>query len=227
MVHHLLSGQNINLSFYHERERLSTFFCTLNPLERFHMERERMAGREPESALKRFSPPELQIVNDAVTLSEELVSNFYKMSASQWRRLRYDVKTLADLADDEIVEGPFAQVIRYEAKRKNTALGSGVYDFYKICLQDHAILRVMKAASDLMLLPFTLYIVTHELIHIVRFCRFLQNFDASPEEKMNEELRVHERTHEILRVVQIPGIDAVLRFYREWCRHCEPVDALR
>lgn len=174
-----------------------------------------------------FSPEELRRVNDSVSMAEDLVSDHYKMSASQWQRLRYDVKTLKHLHEDEIVDGPFAQVIRYEAKRDDTALGSAIYDFYKICLQDHAILRAIGQSEGLLLFPFCLYIVTHELIHIVRFCKFLQGFDATEEEKIAEEIRVHQHTREILEPVQIPGKTAVLHFYRRWCGNCEPVDMLR
>lgn len=174
-----------------------------------------------------FSDEQLRIVDDTVSMAEDLVSNYYKMSASQWQRLKYDIKTLQDLHDDEIVHGPFAQVIRYEAKRKDTALGSAAYDFYKICLQDHAILKTLEAHPDLRLFPFCLYIVTHELIHIVRFCRFLQNFDASSDEKTAEEIRVHQYTRDILEKMQIPGKIPVFRFYRHWCRNCDPVDMLR
>ena len=90
--------------------------------------------------LKCFGPDQLEIVNDAVAMAEELVSNNYKMSASQWLGRRYDVKTLEELKPEEIIDGPFAQIIRYKGQRKNTSLGSATYDFYKICLQDHTII---------------------------------------------------------------------------------------
>jgi len=45
-------------------------------------------------------------------MAEELVSEYYKMSASQRLRPKYDVKTLVDLDPAEIVHGPFAQIIR-------------------------------------------------------------------------------------------------------------------
>jgi hypothetical protein len=174
-----------------------------------------------------FSDEELQMVNDTVSTAEELVSDYYKMSASQWQRLKYDIKTLRQLQDDEIVHGPFAQVIRYEAKRKDAALGSAAYDFYKICLQDHAILGAIRQYPELRLSPFCLYIVAHELIHIVRFGRFLQNFDASEDEKMAEEIRVHQNTREILSPLQMPGKKAVFRFYHQWCGNCDPLDMIR
>lgn len=163
-----------------------------------------------------FQDNELILVNNAVAMAEELVSNHYKMTASQWLHPKYDVKTLADLAEDEIVTGPFAQIIRYEGKLKGGVLGSSTYDFYKICIQDHAILAVLKQHPEIALSPFALYVVTHELVHIVRFSRFLQNFNASDMEKLIEERRVHGITHDILDPVKAHGLVSVLDFYGTW-----------
>jgi hypothetical protein len=66
------------------------------------------------------------------------------------------------------------------------------------------------------LFPFILYIVLHELIHIIRFSKFLQNFDASHEEMTAEEMRVHEITRQILSNIRIPGLKQVLKFYDNW-----------
>ena len=166
--------------------------------------------------LKTFSSDQLSIVTNAVAIAEELVSNHYKMSASEWLRPKYDVKTLVDLAPEEIVHGPFAQIVRYEAQHKDASLGSSSYDYYKICLQDHAIHSALAESSQMQLLPFAIYIVTHELIHIVRFSKFLQSFDASPEDRMAEEKRVHDKTHALLDKVRIDGISKVLKFYHKW-----------
>ena len=83
------------------------------------------------ASLECFDADQSATVFKAVALAEELVSNAYKMSTSQWLSRRFDVNTLVNLAPDEVVHGPFAQVIRYEGKRKNTPLGSGTYDFIK------------------------------------------------------------------------------------------------
>jgi len=163
-----------------------------------------------------FNGQQIKIVNDAVAMAEELVSNHYKMSANQWLSPRYDVKTLAELNPGETIDGPFAQIIRYRGRRRDTSLGSASYDFYKICLQDHAILSTIETSAGINLFPFALYIVTHELIHIVRFSKFLQHFEASDTERMKEEKRVHQRTHEILQPVQVPGLENVLAFYHDW-----------
>lgn len=170
-----------------------------------------------------FSTDQIITVNNGVAMAEELVSNYYKLSASQWLHRKYDIKTLADLRPEETVQGPFAQIIRYEGKPKDASLGSSAFIFYKICLQDHAILAALRQTPQMRLLPFILYIVTHELIHVVRFSKFLQNFEASPQEMMWEEARVHEITHEILIQVQVAGLKNVLKFYEKWR---QPIDNL-
>lgn len=168
------------------------------------------------ASLRQFHEAQIRIINDAAEMAEELVSNYYKLSATQWLHRKYDIKTLADLNENEIVEGPFAQIVRYEGKRKDTSLGSSAYDFYKICLQDHSIRDVIDQYAKIKLLPFALYIIAHELIHIVRFTQFLQGFDVSSTEKMAEENRVHRTTREILKPVRVSGMTAVLAFYRQW-----------
>jgi hypothetical protein len=166
--------------------------------------------------LQGFDKDELIVVSEAVALAEELTSNAYKMSFAEWHRRRYDIKTLADLSPEEIVYGPFAQIIRYVGRRAQTSLGSSSYDFYKICLQDHSILAALNEVPRLRLFPFSVYIVTHELIHVIRFTKFLQAFDASPENKMEEEGRVHEQTRAILKRTPIHAMEPVFEFYRAW-----------
>ncbi len=163
-----------------------------------------------------FRPDQMPLVAQAVAMAEELVGNHYKLTTSRWQRPRYDVRTFAELDPAERVEGPFAQIIRYHARPKRTELGSAGYDFYKICLQDPAILEALERRPSLQLLPFLLYILVHELIHVVRFSRFQQGFEASAEERLAEERRVHEITHTILRDLRLEGMREVLEFYVDW-----------
>lgn len=163
-----------------------------------------------------FSRQQLNDVNLAAAMAEELVSNHYKMSSNEWLRPKYDIKHLNELHPDEIVNGPYAQIIRYQGQRKGSSLGSGSYDFYKICIQDHTVLSTLEKEPELSLLAFCLYVITHELIHIVRFSKFLQNFEASADEKLAEEKRVHAITHQILSEVPMPELAPVLAYYRQW-----------
>jgi hypothetical protein len=173
--------------------------------------------------LQYFSPHQLEKVTRAVELAEELISNHYKLSTSQLRKLHYDVKTLADLTEEEVVDGHFAQIVKYKRKRKNVLRETEAEDFYRICLQDHSILAALAENPELEFLAFLLYIVCHEMVHVVRFRRFLQQFDASADEKLDEERRVHAKTREILSPLSLHGIDGVLAFYRDW--HTQPPQA--
>ncbi len=85
--------------------------------------------------------------------------------------------------------------------------------FYKICFQKHTILAKIKKSSDLSLLPFSIFIVTHELGHIVRFTKCMQPFVATTHDKMIEALGGHENTDHILGNIQIPRLASVLDFY--------------
>ncbi|MFA5902597.1 MAG: hypothetical protein WC836_01590 [Desulfobacula sp.] len=166
---------------------------------------------------KYFNREELLKVDDAVKISEELVNNFFKMSSGQWLRNRYDIKTAKGLDGCEHVHGPFAQVIKYEAREKEASLGSSSYILYKVCLQDDAILDTIQK-EDLLLEPFLLYILSHELIHIVRFSQYKQRYENKNEADvtLDEERQVHLLTYEILKFLSIPGLAEVCEFYKNW-----------
>lgn len=163
--------------------------------------------------MEQFTAPQIKVINHSVSLAEELVCNFFKMSATQWLRHRYDVKTYSELTHHEKVDGPFAQIVRYACQKEGDSLCSSTYDFYKICLQDNAIIDAVKKSPGIALFPFVLYIIVHELVHIVRFAKFYQHFNALPEERKIEEERVHIMTREILSRHDIEGISEVMQFY--------------
>ena len=74
----------------------------------------------------------------------------------------------------------------------------------------------MERDERVKLLPLGVYVVTHELVHIVRFCKFLQRFDAEPLERQQEEMRVHEITQRALGSLRLPHLDYVLEVYRDY-----------
>jgi len=165
-----------------------------------------------------FKQSELEILDQAVTVAEDLVNNHYKLSASQMLQLNYDIKTARYLLDTERSDKHFAQIVCYTVRKNGELFKADSDDFYKICIQDHVILSVLKTTPDLRLLPFLTYIICHELIHVVRFRRFLQHFNVSPAERLAEETRVHKKTNELLSNLRIKGISQVLAFFDAW-RH--------
>ena len=176
------------------------------------------------SNVRFFNKEQLHHVHEAVSVSEDLVSDYYKMSSIQWLRSRYEVRTARDLDAHEVVEGPFAQVLGYRGAPKDTSLGSANFDFYRICIQDGAILHtVSQPANALKLFPFLLYVIVHELVHIVRFARFQQIYSCACEADCarEEESMVHDITREILKGITASGLEQVFVYYRKWCREKE------
>lgn len=166
---------------------------------------------------RHFDRESLVKVDEAVKVSEELVNNYFKISSSHWLKNRYDIKTAKDLAGHEMIDGPFAQVVKYEGRRKGAPLGSSSFSFYKVCLQDDAICSIVEK-KNLRLAPFLLYVLTHELIHVVRFSKFKQRYENKNESDvtLDEERKVHGLTHTILKPVSVPGLEQVFEFYRDW-----------
>ena len=163
-----------------------------------------------------FKPDQIQVVSQAVEIAEDVTANYFKISTTQWKHVRYDIRTLADLNEDEITESAFAQITRYGRKPDHTGAGVRHYDYFKICLQDHNIMAAVERDESLQLLPLGIYVITHELVHVVRFCMYLQRFDADPMERQREEMRVHEITHEALGTLGLSHLAYVLHAYRNY-----------
>ena len=168
--------------------------------------------------LQQFNDKQLRALAHAVEIAEDVTSDYYKISFNEWKRHRYDIKTLAHLEKDEITHEAFAQITRYTWNPSQKFRGGQQFDYYKICLQDHMILDALARESELKLLPLAAYIVTHELIHVVRFSKFLQSFQASPTEQMKEEVLVHATTSEMLSKVRLPNLNYVLNSYHASCQ---------
>jgi len=58
-----------------------------------------------------------------------------------------------------------------------------------------------------------LYIITHELVHVIRFSQFLALFEACGEEQALEEARVHHLTQKILEPLNFLELTAVMSYY--------------
>ena len=167
-----------------------------------------------------FKKDDIQTVGEALEIAEDATGNFYKFSLGQWKRHRYDVKTLSSLKAHEITQQAFALLNRgsrlvsdFESKTKKR-------DFYFICLQDHQILEAMKRDKSLGFLSLLVYVFTHELVHVVRFSNYFQRFGVSGTEKEKEEIIVHETTFKILENLTLPKLEYVLDSYQDH-RVCE------
>lgn len=165
-----------------------------------------------------FNESELEQVSTAALRAEEMVYNYFKLSSSQWLKNRYDIKTARDLVPHERVEGPFAQVLKYEGRRQDLSLGSSVFSLYHVCIQDPAIVSLVAANLKICLDPFLLYILVHELVHVVRFARFEHRYENACEAGVTreEEKKVHRISHNIIAPQTVSGMSQVFEFYTQW-----------
>ncbi len=170
-----------------------------------------------------FKKEDILTVGEALDIAEDRTGDYFKFSSGQWRRHRYDVRTLSQLATDEVVPDVFALLKKSDEEKGRIEPGSRNRDFYFICLQDHRILKALKRDRDLGLLPLLVYVFTHELVHIVRFCNFSQRFEVSTKDREKEERIVHATTFEILKELSLPRLDYILNSY-ETHRVCDMVE---
>jgi hypothetical protein len=162
-----------------------------------------------------FNTRDISIAADALGIAEDKTGDFFKFSFGQWKRHQYEVKTLSDLHQSQIVQGAFALLEKGSKRISKFAPGRVAKDFYVICLQDHHILKALDRDRELGLLPLLVYVFTHELVHIVRFCNFSQRFETKGKEREKEERIVHATTYEILKDLSLNKMEYILQSYEK------------
>ena len=166
------------------------------------------------TAVWEFNHSDLLAVDEALDIAEDATVNYFRFSSEQWKRHQYDVKTLSCLNENEKISDVFALLSKGFGSTDDRNLKTRRRDYYFICLQDDQILQALKKDMKLSLLPLLVYILTHELIHIVRFCNFFQRFEVSEKARDREETIVHAMTFEILKKFSLKRMDYVLDSYQ-------------
>jgi hypothetical protein len=156
-----------------------------------------------------FSAHDRRAVSEAERLASDLVTRFYAIAPREWGAMRYEVRTLGQLEPEEVHDDALAHVLCYDVRK--TVGGRLVHagELFRICVQDHRLLHHHRAAS-LPLRPLLLYVLTHELVHVVRFGQRLQDPGLPRELRPGEEARVDHTARTILRGAGVRGLGAVL-----------------
>ena len=160
-----------------------------------------------------FNTAQVPMTKRAFNDAENLVSLQFRLSESQFKKNKYDVKTLAYLDEQEIKDGTFAHLCKYSYEKPGgfAETTENNFDFYRICLQDNIILDAVQRANPFVKLsPLMLYIAVHELIHVLRFNLGEIDFDAGTEEKEKEEIIVHNLTRSALQPVKGYDLEIIL-----------------
>ena len=144
-----------------------------------------------------FTSFQLKIVREARERAANLVSNYYCVAPREWKQMPYEVKTLRALDTCEVTDAALAHTVCYGFKREAGSVVLEEGDLYRICLQDHLILCAARD-TQIRLKPLLTYVLTHELVHVVRFGQQLQRVDLPYELRSDEENRVERTTRNIL-----------------------------
>jgi hypothetical protein len=128
--------------------------------------------------------------------AEEHTLSYYCIPPHRWQQLKYDLVTRQDREWEPLPDAALARVQRLHHVRP---LRDSAYDFFRIQLNDPGILNAVQRESlgpDLY--PFLLYILTHEMVHLVRLSTILPDEREVRLEMDEEETRVQKVAYRIL-----------------------------
>lgn len=159
-----------------------------------------------------FGRKQLRLLARLLRLARELTGEHFHLGQAEALALPVEVRTLADLREFEIHSGEvLAYIARYGYQDPRFGRSR---DLYQVNLQDHNILeRLTQDADGVDFSSLLLYVLTHELIHVIRFVKFLAPFHQSDTDRLAEEQRVHQLTRALLSKVPMEGLDKVLHKY--------------
>ena len=150
----------------------------------------------PEAAM-RFTDPQRNLVFQALNEAEERIAGYYCIPPFRWEKLHYDLLTRHDQGWEPL---PSLMLARVRCLRRVNP--SKPFDFYRIELDDDNILTAAER-EDLLherhLYPFFVYILTHEMVHMVRLSTILDHGPETNTSAESEEERVEGISRRILK----------------------------
>ena len=167
--------------------------------------------RRNKKQLARFSRNQLREVAEAERIAKDVTGDYYALTDISPDVLPVDIRTLLSLRPEEVVSNALAHLV---VLQKRPADAIHPKDIYRIALQDHNILAFLARHKGAMkLLPLAIYILTHELIHVVRFAKHIRLYSACSDERLAEEAIVHALTCKLLSRLKIKGMKDVTDYY--------------
>jgi hypothetical protein len=153
----------------------------------------------------------METISRAAKLAENLTCDFFSLPSNEWKTNPYRILTIRNVSRDFHIDQVFAHVVRIQSPNKASLKDKGP-DKYGVVLQDPYILRELFRTESLDLWPLALYVMTHELTHIVRFKKFDVNFFSCESGRSHEETVVDQLTRDMLTgTVSSKNIDRYLK----------------
>lgn len=144
-----------------------------------------------------FVPGQRGLIIKSSALAEHIISKETKWSAGEL----YDLKTHIEMNETEKKDVVFAHLVRIEPEHGQWP------HHYRICLQDKTIFDFLGRNSDVDILSFITFIITHELVHIHRFATGKADFYRHHDD---EEVYVDSLTRLFMAKNPITGLNKVL-----------------
>ncbi len=160
-----------------------------------------------------FSTEHLVVLDEAVKTSEELVTEYFDLSSRNWLRHPYEICTLRDASEKEHPGDALAHLVRYAKNFEDKMRGTDSPVLYKIILNDQKILNHFLVRDGISIYSMLVYVISHELVHIVRFGSFRVHPETA--ERELEESHVHDLTNDILSNVPIKEMTVVLDYFKQ------------
>lgn len=133
-----------------------------------------------------FTRSDLETISRAARLAENLTCDYFDLPADEWKTNPYRMLTIKHVSRDFHIDQVFAHVVRIQSA-SNASIASNAKDMYGVVLQDPYILRELFRSESYELWTLVLYVLTHELTHIVRFKKFDVDFFGGSAGRQDEE----------------------------------------
>ncbi len=179
-----------------------------------------MARRTPTKGVHRRAPLEtiaqppnfgawdLDVLGEVRPLAEDLVGEHLRVTSFGPHHRLYEVVTLGNSDAECRAPQALAQLFRFDREERVIDAVTRVSRFYRICLQDDNVLCRVQEGFDLRAL--LLYVLTHELIHIVRFESFEVIYGATGSAREDEERIVDQLTRSVLVPLRDQAVSEVI-----------------
>jgi hypothetical protein len=147
-----------------------------------------------------FSASQRNLVAQALHDAEERTSRYYCIPPFRWQKLQFDLLTRGDAGWRPVPEGTLAEVLCFHRTGWiHGPVRERQHEFFRIQLNDESILRAANRENfQANLYPFLVYILTHEMVHLVRLSTILDPEISEKTHRESEESRVQKISRQIL-----------------------------
>jgi hypothetical protein len=159
-------------------------------------------------------------LKESLEQAEGLAAGFYCIPPREWNKSPFDIVTMDDSSLRPLPEGILAEVRRSISMPPSTGRAPSIPDYYTIRLSDENIKKaVEKAGARFDLESLLTYVLTHEIIHVIRFTRQSSPFFADEEGRNIEEMKVSGLTTKVLESTTDEKLSFLSTNFRNFCGH--------